>query len=86
MTFDRSVDDTPQHFERGLFRMRLGIAQHIVIYEAIEKGDAVRAEGMMREHSHTMIEYIQTFEKKGADLTVADLIAFSSVAQIAETN
>ena len=41
---------------------------------------------MMREHSHTMIEYIQTFEKKGADLTVADLIAFSSVAQIAETN
>ncbi len=78
MVFDRSVDDTPEHFERGLFRMRLGIAQHMVIFEAIEKGDPVRAEGMMREHSHTMIEYIQMFERQGGDLTVADLIAFSA--------
>ena len=78
MVFDRSVDDTPEHFERGLFRMRLGIAQHVVIFEAIEKGDPVRAEGMMREHSHTMVEYIQIFEKQGGDLTVADLIAFSA--------
>ena len=78
MVFDRSVDDTPEHFERGLFRMRLGIAQHVVIHEAIEKGDPVRAEGMMREHSHTMVEYIQIFERQGGDLTVADLIAFSA--------
>ncbi len=78
MVFDRSVDDTPEHFERGLFRMHLGIAQHRVIYESIERGDPVRAEGMMREHSHTMVEYIQTFEKRDGELTVADLIAYSA--------
>ena len=48
------------------------------VYEAIEQGDAVRAEGMMREHSHTMVEYIQTFEKQGESLTVADLVAYST--------
>ena len=32
---------------------------------------------MMREHSHTMVEYISTFEKRDANLTVADLIAYS---------
>lgn len=78
MVFDRSVSDTPEHFERGLFRLRLGNAQHQVIYEAIEKCDPVRAEGMMREHSHTMIEYIQTFEKRDDSLTVADLVAYSA--------
>lgn len=78
MVFDRTVGDTPEHFERGLFRLRLGNAQHQVIFEAIEKGDPVRAEGMMREHSHTMIEYIQTFEKRDESLTVADLVAYSA--------
>ena len=78
MVFDRSVSDTPDHFERGMFRLRLGNAQHRVIVEAIEKGDPVRAEGMMREHSHTMVEYIQKFEKQGESLTVADLIAYST--------
>ena len=33
---------------------------------------------MMREHSHTMIEYIQTFEKRDESLTVADLVAYSA--------
>ncbi len=78
MVFDRSVADTAESFERGMFRLRLGNAQHRVILEAIEKGDPVRAEGMMREHSHTMIEYIQTFEKRDASLTVADLVAFAT--------
>ncbi len=78
MVFDRTVGDTPDHFERGLFRVRLGNAQHQVIHDAIEKGDAVRAEGMMREHAHTMVEYIQTFEKREDSLTVADLVAYSA--------
>ncbi len=78
MVFDRSLEDEPDHFERGMFRLRLGNAQHKVIYEAIEKGDPVRAEGMMREHSHTMIEYIQTFEKRDESLTVADLVAYAA--------
>lgn len=79
MVFDRAMGDTQDHVERGLFRLRLGNAQHQVIYEAIEKGDPVRAEGMMREHAHTMIEYIQTFEKRNESLTVADLVAYSSI-------
>lgn len=77
MVFDRTLDDTAQHFQRGMFRLRMGNAQHCVIYEAIEKGDPVRAEGMMREHSNTMVEYIQTFEKRDKSLSVADLIAYS---------
>ena len=32
MVFDRSVGDTPDHFERGLFRLRLGNAQHRVVH------------------------------------------------------
>ena len=77
MVFDRSSSESPNQLESGLFRLHLGNAQHQVIYEAIEQGDAVRAEGMMREHSHTMIDYIQTFERKDNSLTVADLIAYS---------
>jgi len=82
MVFDRSIADSPDAMERGLFRLHLGNAQHQVIYEAIEKGDAVRAEGMMREHSHTMVDYIRTFERKDDSLTVADLIAYSGADPI----
>ncbi len=78
MVFDRAVRDTPDQLERGLLRLRIGNAQHQVIFEAIEHGDAVRAEGMMREHSHTMIEYIQTFERRGRSLTVSDMVAYSA--------
>ena len=78
MVFDRSVDENSDNFKRGIFRLRLGNAQHRVIIEAIESGDPVRAEGMMREHSHTMLDYIQTFEKRDGSLTVADLVAYSS--------
>ena len=77
MVFDREVRNSADQIERGIFRLRLGNAQHQVIYEAIEQGDAVRAEGMMREHSHTMIEYIETFEKRDKSLTVSDLVAYS---------
>lgn len=77
MVFDRSIGETADQFKRGMFRLHLGNAQHQVIYEAIERGDQVRAEGVMREHSNTMVEYIQTFEKRDKALTVADLVAFS---------
>ncbi|WP_424988780.1 GntR family transcriptional regulator [Microbulbifer sp. S227A] len=79
MVFDRHAADTPKQKERAIFRLRLGNAQHRVIYEAIEKGDPVRAEGMMREHSHTMVEYIQTFEKRDGRLSVSDLVAYSGI-------
>ena len=74
----RECSDTPDQMERGLFRLRIGNAQHQVIFEAIERGDAVRAEGMMREHSHTMIEYIETFEKRDKSLTASNLVAYSA--------
>ena len=51
----------------------------LAIQEAIEKGDPARAEGVMREHSHTRLEYIQTFENRDESLTVADLVAYSAI-------
>ncbi|MEM7472943.1 MAG: GntR family transcriptional regulator [Pseudomonadota bacterium] len=78
MVFDRTVLDTPEQLERGLFRLKIGNAQHQVIYDAVASGDAVRAEGMMSEHSHTMIDYIETFEKRDNTLTVSDLVAYSA--------
>jgi len=78
MVFDRSVLETPEGMERGLFRLRIGNAQHQVIYDTIKRGDAVRAEAMMREHSNIMIEYIETFEKRDARLSVYDLVAYSA--------
>lgn len=78
MVFEKSFDETPVQFERGIFGLRIANAQHRVIYDAIENGDAVRAEGMMREHSHKMVEYIQKLKKRGGKLTVADLVAYSA--------
>jgi len=78
MVFDRSVLEAPERMERGLFRLRIGNAQHKVIYEAIKSGDAVRAEAMMREHANIMIEYIETFEKRDRRLSVTDLVAYTA--------
>ena len=78
MVFDRSVLDTPENMERGLFRLRIGNGQHQVIYDSIKSGDAVRAEAMMREHANVMIEYIDMFEKRGEKLSVYDLVAYSA--------
>ncbi|MEM6277259.1 MAG: FCD domain-containing protein, partial [Pseudomonadota bacterium] len=80
MVFDRAIAESPGRWEEGIFRLRIGNAQHKVIYDAIADGDAVRAEGMMREHSHTMITYIETFEKRDGSLTVSDLVSFSAAA------
>ncbi|MGB1156617.1 MAG: GntR family transcriptional regulator [Alphaproteobacteria bacterium] len=77
MVFDRQVLSSDDGVDRGLFRLKLGNSQHKVIFEAIQKGDGVRAEGMMREHSNTMVEYIEVFERRSDDLTVTDLISYS---------
>ena len=68
----------PDQIERGLFRLRIGYAQHRVTFEAIKKGTAIRAEGMMREHSPTMIQYIETLEKLDKSLKVNGLAAYSA--------
>jgi len=81
MVFDRQVLSTKEGKERSNFRLKLGNSQHKVIFEAIQKGDAVRAEGVMREHSNTMIEYIQVFEKRTKEeLTIKDLIDYSGLS------
>ena len=79
MMFDRQVLSTSDGIERSLFRLKLGNSQHKVIFEAIQSGDAVRAEGVMREHSNTMVEYIKVFEKRDEELTIKDLIGYSGV-------
>lgn len=79
MVFDREVLSTQEGVERSLFRLKLGNSQHKVIFEAIQSGDAVRAEGVMREHSNTMVEYIKVFEKRSDDLTIKDLIGYSGI-------
>jgi len=77
MVFDRRMLESGERVKNGLFRLQIGNAQHQVIYDAIKTGDAIRAESMMREHANIMIEYIQTFEKRDACLTVHDLVAYS---------
>ncbi|MEM6498643.1 MAG: GntR family transcriptional regulator [Pseudomonadota bacterium] len=78
MVFDRTLLASPEQLERGILRLRLGNAQHQVICDAIASGDAVRAERMMSEHSHTMIDYIETFEKRDGSLSVSDLVSYSA--------
>ena len=79
MVFDREVLSTKEGVDRSLFRLQLGNSQHKIIFEAIQNGDAVRAEGMMREHSNIKVEYIKIFEKRNAELTIKDLIGYSGL-------
>jgi len=79
MVFDKQVLSTPDGVEKSLFRLKLGNSQHKVVCEAVQRGDAVRAEGMMREHSNTMVEYIEFFEKRNEEITLADLISYSGL-------
>jgi len=85
MVFDTQVLSTKDGVDRSLFRLKLGNSQHKIICEAIQSGDAVRAEGMMREHSNTMIEYIQVFEKRNEELTISDLIGYSGLSVTSPT-
>ncbi|MDA7425656.1 GntR family transcriptional regulator [Thalassococcus lentus] len=80
MVFDREVLASKEGIDRSLFRLQLGNSQHKVIFEAIQSGDAVRAEGIMREHSNTMVEYIKIFEKRNEELTIKDLIGYSGLS------
>ena len=76
MVFDREALTGSTNIENSILRLKIGNSQHRIIFEAIEKSDAVRAEGMMREHSNTMIEYIETFERRNTKLTVRDLVSY----------
>lgn len=42
-------------------RMSIGHAQHTIIHDAIVRGDAMRAEMVMREHSRATLDYARLF-------------------------
>lgn len=77
MVFDRDAISGKKDIDKTILRLKIGNSQHRIIYKAIEQGDSVRAEGMMREHSNTMIEYIEVFEQRKSKLTVRDLVSYS---------
>lgn len=59
-----------ENAEGDLMRLRLGNMQHMLILDAIEKGDAQRAESMMREHANQTLVYTDIFSaprKPGTD-------------------
>ncbi len=55
LVFNREAYDTE------VLRLTIGHGQHLVVYDAIKKGDAARAEAMMREHSHATVAYSMLF-------------------------
>ncbi len=48
-------------FKQELLRLTIGHTQHVVILDAIKRGDASRAESMMREHSNATVLYSNLF-------------------------
>jgi len=50
-----------EQLDREILRISVGHAQHVIIREAILKGDATRAELVMREHSNATLEYARLF-------------------------
>ncbi|SIO11143.1 GntR family transcriptional regulator [Vannielia litorea] len=44
-----------------LLRMTVGHTQHVIIWDAIRSGEAIRAENMMREHAGAPIRYAKLF-------------------------
>lgn len=50
-------------FDTEVQRLTIGYGQHLIVYDAIKKGDAARAEAMMREHSHATITYSMLFSR-----------------------
>ena len=49
---------------RERMRLTVGHSQHVIIFDALKKRDAGRAEAMMREHSHATLNYADLFVRK----------------------
>ncbi len=58
LAFDKS------NLRREQMRLTVGHSQHVIIFDALKKGDAARAETMMREHSHATLNYADLFVRK----------------------
>ncbi len=48
-----------------MLRITVGHTQHVIIWDAIRAGDAVRAEHMMREHAGAPVRYARLFIGEG---------------------
>lgn len=55
------------HVKREKMRLTVGHSQHVIIFDALQKRDAARAETMMREHSHATLNYSELFVLKPQD-------------------
>lgn len=49
---------------RERMRLTVGHSQHVIIFDALKKRDAARAEAMMREHSHAALNYSDLFVRE----------------------
>ncbi len=49
---------------RERMRLTVGHSQHVIIFDALQKRDVMRAETMMREHSYAALNYSDLFVKK----------------------
>lgn len=47
--------------KRERLRLTVGHSQHVIIWDAILGGDAIRAENMMREHANAPLRYAELF-------------------------
>ncbi len=56
-----------QNPKREQMRLSVGHAQHVIIFDAICKGQSARAEAMMHEHSQATLNYAQLFSGAHAD-------------------
>lgn len=56
-----SVAFNRHNVERELLRLTVGHAQHMIVFDAIKRGDGQRAEAMMREHANATIVYPEIF-------------------------
>jgi len=67
------VPDMDQ-LDREILRLTVGHAQHTIIRQAIETGDAMRAESVMREHSNATLEYAKLFVGDNVDAHIPTLM------------
>lgn len=59
--------------EGEYMRMAIGHAQHAIIHDSILRGDAMRAEMVMREHAHATLDYARLFVGRDVDVHVPSL-------------
>jgi len=72
LAFDKTT------YQRERMRLTVGHSQHVIIFDALKKGDGQRAEAMMREHSLATLNYTDLFVRKVYDFGAAPRARLSS--------